>query len=131
MIKSVKEIASSSNIPAPIFRFRDYVRGQRYYNDGQEIDFVTDGRSLYVPATDSTISELDLRGNRICDTIVPERGVVAKADNIKDDDQFMLIISQGPQGIQGVQGKPGKDGKTPSVFARFDGKQMVFYTMEY
>lgn len=130
MIKSVKEIASSSNIPAPIFRFRDYVRGQRYYNDGQEIDFVTDGRSLYVPATDSTIPELDLRGNRSCDTIVPERGVVAKADNIKDDDQFMLIISQGPQGIQGVQGKPGKDGKTPSVFARFDGKQMVFYTME-
>ena len=130
MIKSVKEIASSSNIPAPIFRFRDYVRGQRYYNDGQEIDFVTDGRSLYVPATDSTIPDLDLRGNRSCDTIVPERGVVAKADNIKDDDQFMLIISQGPQGIQGVQGKPGKDGKTPSVFARFDGKQMVFYTME-
>lgn len=135
MIKSVKEIASSSNIPAPIFRFRDYVRGQRYYNDGQEIDFVTDGRSLYVPATDSTIPEpkFEHKGHHHhhdCEPIVPERGVVAKADNIKDDDQFMLIISQGPQGIQGVQGKPGKDGKTPSVFARFDGKQMVFYTME-
>lgn len=134
MIKSVKEIASSSNIPAPIFRFRNYDRGQTYYNDGQIIDFVTDGENLYVPVVDSTPNLDELRcahdRNRGANEIVIERGVVATKDSPKEDDNFMLLVSRGPQGIQGIQGKPGKDGKTPSVFARFDGKQMVFYTVE-
>ena len=135
MIKSVKEIASSSNVPAPVFKFKSYVRGEWYYNDGQEIDFVTDGYSLYVPVVDRIPDLGELRGghhhhNRDLDEIPTQRGVQATEDRISDDNQFMLLVSRGPQGIQGVQGKPGRDGKTPSVFARFDGKQMVFYTME-
>lgn len=134
MIKSVKEIASSSNVPAPVFKFKSYVRGEWYYNDGQEIDFVTDGYSLYVPVVDRIPDVGELRGghhhNRDLNEIPTQRGVQATEDRISDDNKFMLLVSRGPQGIQGVQGKPGRDGKTPSVFARFDGKQMVFYTME-
>lgn len=113
MIKVTKELASASNIDAPIFRFLEYdVRGQEgviYRNCASEIDFVTNDGNLYVPVIDN---------------------VVASKATAAEDSQFMLLVSKGGQGIQGVQGKPGKDGKTPSVFARFDGKQMVFYTME-
>ena len=129
MIKSVKEIASCSNVPAPVFRFRDYVRDQWYFNDAQEIDFVTDGRSLYVPIVSET-PNIELRSGSP-DVISTTRGVQATEDDIKLDRGFMCVVSEGIQGEPGPKGNPGKDGKTPSVFARFDGKQMVFYTMEY
>ena len=146
MIKSVKEIASSSNVLAPVFRFREYVRGQEYFNNGRIIDFVTDHNNLYVPVTDSIpeqTTDTELRngfgfGMPTMPTIptIPTfdgecHGVKAIADSPAEDPNFMLLVSKGKQGEPGPKGNPGKDGKTPSVFARFDGKQMVFYTMEY
>ena len=112
MIKSLpKEIAASSNVNAPIFTFKPYVRGEAYQNNGSNIDFVTDNGNLYVPVSDNTVAEKD-------------------AGHAKEDPGFMLLVSKGEQGEQGVKGEKGNDGKTPSVYARFDGKQMIFYTME-
>ena len=110
MIKTTtREIASSSDVNAPVFYFKEYVRGLEYHNNGRQIDFVTDGNSLYVPSTDN---------------------VTACKDSIKEDGGFMRLVSEGKQGIQGLKGDPGRDGRTPSVFARFDGRQMIFYTNE-
>ena len=112
MIKTTtREIASSSDVNAPVFRFRKFVRSPQepYHNNGQFIDFVTDGDSLYVPSTDN---------------------VMPCKDSIEEDGSFMRLVSKGKQGIQGLKGDPGRDGRTPSVFARFDGRQMIFYTNE-
>ena len=112
MIKTTtREIASSSDVNAPVFRFRKFVRSPQepYHNNGQFIDFVTDGDSLYVPSTDN---------------------VMPCKDSIEEDGGFMRLVSKGKQGIQGLKGDPGRDGRTPSVFARFDGRQMIFYTNE-
>lgn len=110
MIKTTtREIASSSDVNAPVFYFKEYVRGLEYHNNGRQIDFVTDGNSLYVPSTDN---------------------VTACKDSIKEDGGFMRLVSEGKPGIQGLKGDPGRDGRTPSVFARFDGRQMIFYTNE-
>lgn len=108
MIKTTtREIASSSDVNAPVFYFEKYVRGRVYHNNGRRIDFVTDGDSLYVPTTDN---------------------VTAIKDAIEEDGGFMRLVSKGKQGIQGIKGDPGHDGRTPSVFARFDGRQMIFFT---
>lgn len=112
MIKTTtREIASSSDVNAPVFRFRKFVRSPQepYRNNGQFIDFVTDGDSLYVPSTDN---------------------VMPCKDSIEEDGGFMRLVSKGKPGIQGIKGDPGRDGRTPSVFARFDGRQMIFYTNE-
>ena len=112
MIKTTtREIASSSDVNAPVFRFRKFVRSPQepYHNNGQFIDFVTDGDSLYVPSTDN---------------------VMPCKDSIEEDGGFMRLVSKGKPGIQGLKGDPGRDGRTPSVFARFDGRQMIFYTNE-
>lgn len=105
------EVSASSDVPAPVFHFRDFVRSPQdpdyYRNNGRDIDFVTSNGSLYVPTRDR---------------------VVPCADNIEDDGQFLLIVKKGPQGEPGIKGDPGKNGRTPAVFARFDGRQMIFYT---
>ena len=108
MIRTVqREVASSSNVNAPKFNFRAYVRGQVYRNNSNDIDFVTDNGNLYVPVSDD---------------------VTANKESAKLDNQFMLLVAKGDTGEQGVKGEKGADGRTPSVYARFDGKQMIFYT---
>lgn len=105
------EVSASSDVKAPVFHFREFVRSPQdpeyYRNNGSDIDFVTSNGSLYVPTTDH---------------------VVPCADNIDDTGQFLLVVRKGPQGQPGLKGDPGKNGRTPAVFARFDGRQMIFYT---
>lgn len=108
MIRTVqRELSATSNVNAPKFNFREYVRGHVYNNNSTDIDFVTDNGNLYVPVSDN---------------------VTANKDSAKLDSQFMLLVAKGEQGEQGVKGEKGADGRTPAVYARFDGKQMVFYT---
>lgn len=102
------EVASSSDTNAPVFYFNQYNQSQEYFNNRERIDFVTYEGSLYVPGAER---------------VVPQTNDITR-------ENFVLLVSRGPQGLPGVKGDPGRDGRTPSVFARFDGKQMIFYTNE-
>ncbi len=102
------EVASSSDTNAPVFYFNQYNQSQEYFNNRERIDFVTYEGSLYVPGAER---------------VVPETNDITR-------ENFVLLVSRGPQGLPGIKGDPGRDGRTPSVFARFDGKQMIFYTNE-
>lgn len=102
------EVASSSDTNAPVFYFNQYNQSQEYFNNRERIDFVTYEGSLYVPGAER---------------VVPQTNDITR-------ENFVLLVSRGPQGLPGIKGDPGRDGRTPSVFARFDGKQMIFYTNE-
>lgn len=102
------EVASSSDTNAPVFYFNQYNQSQEYFNNRERIDFVTYEGSLYVPGAER---------------VVPQTNDITQ-------ENFVLLVSRGPQGLPGTKGDPGRDGRTPSVFARFDGKQMIFYTNE-
>lgn len=102
------EVASSSDTNAPVFYFNQYNQSHEYFNNRERIDFVTYEGSLYVPGAER---------------VVPQTNDITK-------ENFVLLVSRGPQGLPGIKGDPGRDGRTPSVFARFDGKQMIFYTIE-
>lgn len=109
MIKpTTKQIASNENTNAPQLQFSSYEQGKTYKNDGTLIDFVTDGKSLYVCAVEMAVTsentieqEIELHGN------------------------FLKVISQGEQGAQGRPGDDGVPGATPNLTFRFDGKQLV------
>ena len=109
MIKpTTKQIASNESTNAPQLQFSSYEQGKTYRNDGTLIDFVTDGKSLYVCAVETAVTsentieqEIELHGN------------------------FLKVISQGEQGAQGRPGDDGAPGATPNLTFRFDGKQLV------
>jgi hypothetical protein len=109
MIKpTTKQIASNESTNAPQLQFSSYEQGKTYRNDGTLIDFVTDGKSLYVCAVEMAVTsentieqEIELHGN------------------------FLKVISQGEQGAQGRPGDDGAPGATPNLTFRFDGKQLV------
>lgn len=105
MIKpTTRQLASDENANVPKFQFSSYQVGKDYYNNGNIIDFVTDGKSLYV-------------------CIVEE--IVTTHTNIEDQDGFLKLISQGEQGAQGIPGEDGAPGSTPSFTFRWADKQLL------
>ena len=105
MIKpTIKQTAADSNTNAPVLHFYQYVKGTTYKNDGSQIDFVTDGKSLYVCAVES---------------------VTTTKDSLQDQDGMLKLVSQGEQGVPGVKGDNGLNGSTPVFDVKFDGKQLI------
>ena len=107
MIKPTKKvIAADENSNSVKFYFQEYQKGATYYNNGTRIDFVTDGKALYVCAIDT---------------------VVTTADKIEDQPNLLKILAEGKPGRDGVKGERGLPGETPTISARFDGTQMIIY----
>lgn len=104
-IKNTRVLASDpETTSAPRFNFRQYRVGDVYHNDGNDIDFVTDNKSLYVCLVES---------------------VQASKENIAEQEGLLKLVSQGEQGVPGANGSNGTPGVTPRIDAHFDGKQMI------
>lgn len=107
MIKTTtRDIASSPNVSVPKLNFYVYQQGATYHNNGTDVDFVTDGRNLYVCA----VQEL-----------------VTTAAHIEDQVNLMKIVSEGETGHDGATGAQGIPGRTPRITARFDNGQVILY----
>lgn len=107
MIKpTTKVIAADESSNSVRFYFQEYQKGATYYNNGTRIDFVTDGKALYVCAIDT---------------------VVTTADKIEDQPNLLKILAEGKPGRDGAKGERGLPGETPTISARFDGTQMIIY----
>ena len=110
MIKPItRQIASDENTPVPKLRFREYKVGpnQIYYNNDEFIDFVTDGKSLYVCASNEP--------------------VIPIYSNIEQQDGFIKLVSQGEPGEPGEQGEDGAPGSTTHYRFRFDGGRLSIF----
>jgi len=101
---TIKPLAADTKANVPFFRFQSYEVGADYYNDGRNIDFVTDGNSLYVCAVEH---------------------IHTTANKISEERDLLKLVSEGKQGIQGVAGKNGLPGETPDFQVQFDGKQLI------
>lgn len=99
--------ASDPNVSAPLFNFYAYETGKTYYNNSEQVDFVTYDGNLYV-CTDF--------GGKYASEPTPER-----------NGGFLMIVKKGEDGQQGLTGRPGIDGSTPEIKVRFEGKQLVIY----
>ena len=95
----------SDNVNVPQFRFSSYDSSGRtiYCNNSEFIDFVTDGKSLYVCVVSS---------------LTPSKA------NITEQEGLLKIVSQGPQGIQGKPGEDGAAGVNPKIDVNFEGDQL-------
>ena len=95
----------SDNVNVPQFRFSSYDSSGRtiYCNNSEFIDFVTDGKSLYVCVVSS---------------LTPSKA------NIAEQEGLLKIVSQGPQGIQGKPGEDGAAGVNPKIDVNFEGDQL-------
>ena len=103
---AIKRSVHTANDPrlGPVFNFKPYTREhQPFHNNQSEIDFVTEGGSLYVCVED---------------------GVNYKHGDPKDNG-FLLLVKRGKDGRPGVDGQPGPMGPEPNYQLRFDGRQLV------
>ena len=111
MIKpTVKQITSDSAISGPQFSFSEYAVNTVYHNDGQKIDFVTDGEDLYVFAVRNDENEPTTKPT------LKEEAALGR---------FIKLVSKGNTGKDGAPGKQGPAGEVPRISARFDGKQLI------
>lgn len=100
-------LANSPEVNVPKFNFCEYEVGAVYSNNETQIDFITDGKSLYVCLVDN---------------------VRATKQNIAEQEGLLKLVSQGEQGPKGTKGDDGISGVTPVIGANFDGeggKQLV------
>lgn len=93
-------LSSDSNVEAPVFHFSEFRPNVPLSNDGRVIDFVTDGKSLYVCAvngfvTRATIEETSMAGG------------------------LLKIVSQGDRGKDGRPGLDGAAGAVPEIGAEY------------
>lgn len=104
-----KAFSDNPELKAPVFNFSRYVADgeHTYYNNEEQIDFVTDGNSLYV--------------------CLSHDGVTPTYENIEDQADFLKLVSQGPQGIRGPRGYDGDSAETPRLSAEFDNDQLRVY----
>ena len=103
---NTKQIANNPETPSPVFNFYSYETGRTYYNDENQVDFVTYDGSLYV-CTDR---------EKYAEEPTPER-----------NGGFLLIVRKGETGRQGVSGRDGANGSTPEIKVKFEGKHLVIY----
>lgn len=105
MIKpKTKQLASDETAPVTKFQFSPYQVNKLYHNDNDIIDFVTNGKSLYVCIVD---------------------GTVTSHANIDDESGFLKLVSQGVQGDTGARGDDGRPGNTPNLTFKFIDKQLL------
>ena len=100
-------LANDPETKVPTFNFCSYQVGAVYSNNENQIDFITDGKSLYVCLVD------DLHVSK---------------QNIAEQEGLLKLISQGETGPKGAKGDDGISGTTPVIGAHFDGergKQLV------
>jgi hypothetical protein len=102
LIMKSASLSGDPEVKVPSFNFSRYEAGQEYRNDENRIDFVTDGKSLYVCLVSHTATEA----------------------NIANEQGFLKLVSEGPQGIQGIKGDDGADATTPIMSAEFIGDQL-------
>ena len=102
LIMKSAPLSGDPEVKVPSFNFCRYEAGQEYHNDENRIDFVTDGKSLYVCLVSHTATEA----------------------NVADEQGFLKLVSEGPQGIQGAKGDDGADAVTPVMSAEFIGDQL-------
>ena len=102
LIMKSAPLSGDPEVKVPSFNFCRYEAGQEYHNDENRIDFVTDGKSLYVCLVSHTATEA----------------------NVANEQGFLKLVSEGPQGIQGVKGDDGADAVTPVMSAEFIGDQL-------
>lgn len=104
-----KSVSDNPELKAPVFNFSRYAADgeHTYYNNENQIDFVTDGNSLYV--------------------CLSHDGVTPTYENIDDQADFLKLVSQGPQGIRGPRGYDGDSAETPRLSAEFDNDQLRVY----
>lgn len=105
MIKpKTKQLASDETAPVTKFQFSPYQVNKLYHNNNDIIDFVTNGKSLYVCIVD---------------------GTVTSHANIDDESGFLKLVSQGAQGDPGARGDDGRPGNTPNLTFKFIDKQLL------
>ena len=93
-------LSSDPEVKAPVFRFRPYTPGMVVENSQDAIDFITDGKSLYVAFN--------------------EGQVVLNGDEIGQNSQYLLkIVSQGEKGEKGTPGIDGAAGVVPEIGAEY------------
>ena len=100
-------LANDPETKVPTFNFCSYQVGAVYSNNENQIDFITDGKSLYVCLVDN------LRTSK---------------QNIAEQEGLLKLVSQGETGPKGTKGDDGISGVTPVIGANFDGdhgKQLV------
>ena len=101
-----KQLANNPNTPAPIFTFKPYDADHSpFYNNPENIDFVTYNGSLYVCVYDGSTYQAGS----------------PSANN------FLLLVEKGKDGRQGIDGKPGPVGPKPGYRMRFNGKQLEIF----
>lgn len=93
-------LSSDPEVKAPRFYFMPYSKGMTVTNNEEEIDFVTDGKSLYVAFQNG---QVQLNG-----------------DEIGANSQYLLkIVSQGEKGEKGTPGIDGAAGVVPEIGAEY------------
>lgn len=93
-------LSSDPEVKAPRFYFMPYSKGMTVTNNEEEIDFVTDGKSLYVAFQNG---QVQLNG-----------------DEIGANSQYLLkIVSQGEKGEKGNPGIDGAAGVVPEIGAEY------------
>lgn len=101
-----KQLANNPNTPAPTFTFKPYDADHSpFYNNPENIDFVTYNGSLYVCVYDGSTYQAGS----------------PSANN------FLLLVEKGKDGRQGIDGKPGPVGPKPGYRMRFNGKQLEIF----
>lgn len=92
-------LSSDPEVKAPRFYFMPYSKGMTVTNNEEEIDFVTDGKSLYVCAVENA---------------------VLNGDDIDKNTSYLLkIVSQGEKGERGTPGIDGAAGVVPEIGAEY------------
>lgn len=102
LIMKSASLTNDSELKVPKFNFLRYQRNVQYHNDENSIDFVTDGKSLYVCLVTCTPTH----------------------EKLADEPNFLKLVSEGPQGIKGPKGEDGSDAITPIINAEFVGDQL-------
>lgn len=93
-------LSSDPEVKVPRFYFMPYSKGMTVTNNEEEIDFVTDGKSLYVAFQNGRVQ---LNG-----------------DEIGANSQYLLkIVSQGEKGEKGNPGIDGAAGVVPEIGAEY------------
>ena len=91
-------LSSDSSVNAPTFRFMPFEPNKRLENNSTNIDFITDGKSLYVCAIDGGVT----------------RDTIGESSNV-----LLKIVSQGERGRDGDAGKDGEAGAVPEIGAEY------------
>ena len=92
-------LSSDPEVKVPKFYFMPYSKGMTVTNNEEEIDFVTDGKSLYVCAVENA---------------------VLNGDDIDKNSSYLLkIVSQGEKGEKGTPGIDGAAGVVPEIGAEY------------